>query len=119
LIEIALTNVFFNGGIVFSDKKDSPVVVSVTGHAGTAPKGEDIVCSAVSALAQTMVLSIRKIGGVNADIEQKSGVLRIEFPAETLGSEQKKVVTVLLESFLIGAGEIMKEHPSSVKIDFK
>lgn len=41
------------------DKK----ILTVTGHAGYAPKGEDIVCAGVSALVQTLGLYAMEHGG--------------------------------------------------------
>lgn len=55
----------------------------VTGHAGTAPEGEDLVCAAVSALAQTLRRNLEKaeaegqIGHVEAHMEKGQLYLRV------------------------------------------
>ena len=49
--------------------------ISITGHAGYAPHGQDIVCSAVSAISHTAVLGLSAIAEgypehVQIEIEQ-------------------------------------------------
>ncbi len=43
--------------------------VRILGHAGSAPKGEDLVCAAVTALAQTLAANVQELAahGVLAD----------------------------------------------------
>jgi len=117
LIEISLKNVLFDKGVVLPEPASGKIVFSVSGHAGSGVKGEDVVCAAVSALAQTLVLSVGKIAGIGGSLEHGSGVLRMEIDSGSLTERQNTALGILLESFLIGAGEIMKQHPSSVRID--
>ena len=55
---------------IHADKKS--LCIRITGHAGYAPKGQDIVCAAVSALVYAYVEELMKlgIGGVLRDDEE-------------------------------------------------
>jgi uncharacterized protein YsxB (DUF464 family) len=108
----------FDKGIRAPLQSRSPVIVSVKGHAGTGPRGFDLVCSAVSALAQTLAISVKTIAGIESPLTAHSGLLVMEIPPGERSAEQELTTRVLLESFFIGAVEIMKEYPSAVKITF-
>ncbi len=108
MIEISLKNVLLDKGIVLPDPASGKIVFSVSGHAGGGKKGEDVICSAVSALAQTLVLSAGRLAGIGGPVQHESGNLRMEIDAGRLTAEQRMVLKVLLDSFLIGAGEIMR-----------
>lgn len=41
--------------------KSGDISIDIKGHAGYAPHGQDIVCAAISAIAQTAVLGIESI----------------------------------------------------------
>ena len=47
--------------------------ISIEGHAGFAPSGQDIVCAAVSTLFQTLVWSIEELAGDKIKYEFTSG----------------------------------------------
>ncbi len=48
----------------------------VTGHSGYAKRGEDIVCSAVSALTQTALLGLEKVAKASVDYDISDGYLQ-------------------------------------------
>lgn len=48
----------------------------VTGHSGYDARGKDIVCSAVSALAQTALLGLLKVAEVDVDYKIDEGYLK-------------------------------------------
>ena len=47
---------------VFWDRKGNRVGLFAEGHAGAGPPGHDLVCAAVSALLQTAVYTVMRIG---------------------------------------------------------
>lgn len=58
----------------------SPSKISVNGHAGYAPAGEaDIVCAAVSVLAQSFILSIESLTEDDIDYEIENGRIEIRY----------------------------------------
>lgn len=84
--------------------------ITVKGHAGYAPHGQDIVCAAVSTLVQNMVLSISELttGEIQYDMQPGSVVIRYG----TLSAEAQ----LLVKSFFIGVREISNQYPSNVQI---
>lgn len=85
----------------------------VQGHSGTAPHGEDIVCAAVSALAQTALLGIGK--HLHRDVDWHvlaSGDLYLK-----LKSAPDDLTQAILETARLGFVEIAKANPGAVRID--
>ncbi len=73
------------------------------GHAGYAQSGEDIICSAVSALAINAVNSIEEFTEDAFELEQTEdgGYLRMSF-SETPGER----AALLMDSLVLGIGSI-------------
>jgi uncharacterized protein YsxB (DUF464 family) len=84
---------------------------SVTGHAGTAPHGQDIVCAGVSALTQTAVLGLDRQLNKKIRIKVASGNLKMN-----LLDKPDALTNAVLETMLIGLTEIGKINPQSVRI---
>ena len=81
--------------------------ITITGHAGYADLGKDIVCSAVSALWQTLIQSMQL-----TDSKYKVS----ETPDELHIQDVDKYAGVLLDSFRIGAHGIAEAYPDNVEI---
>jgi uncharacterized protein YsxB (DUF464 family) len=61
--------------IIYKAQKGEIKGFKVTGHAGFNKHGKDIVCSAVSVLAQTTVLGLLKVAEVDLDYKIEEGYL--------------------------------------------
>lgn len=90
--------------------------LSVKGHAGFAEYGRDIVCAAVSVLAQTAVLALRMIAGLEPKVRLDQGLLEISLPARASHEAEAKAF-VILDTVALGLAEIAKEHPRYVSIE--
>lgn len=53
--------------------------ISVSGHAGTAPKGQDIVCAAVSALTLNLIQGLEQVAGVKIQTMSEPGNICIKW----------------------------------------
>lgn len=84
--------------------------VKITGHAGFAEPGKDIVCAAVSTLAQTLAVSLEKLtlDSVGHDVEPG----HMEIYHGTLSDGGK----YLIESFFIGVKMVAEQYPDYVKV---
>lgn len=105
----------------YRDKQGNIRKFTIKGHAYYAKQGNDIVCAAVSALAQTTLLSIVKVCGVeekqiNYIVEDKTGFLEVELPRDldnsTLGKTQ-----IVLETLKLGINSIIEIYPEYVKLE--
>ncbi len=92
---------------------------SLTGHAGYAEYGSDIVCASVSALAINTVNSIEAFTDdkASADVEEKTGLLTFSFS----GSDVSEKGQLLINSLILGLKGICEEYGGNdyLKILFK
>lgn len=84
--------------------------ITVTGHAGYAPIGQDIVCAGVSALVTAFVASVERltVDEIQADMTAGHAVIRY---GNLSASAQ-----LLLGSFLVGVRMIADDYPDNVKV---
>ena len=81
----------------------------------TAEKGSDIVCAAVSALSQAALLGLLRYAKAEIEhkIDAKKGYLKM-----TLKTAPTKETEAILHTMAIGLGEIAKEYPNNVTIEY-
>lgn len=84
---------------------------TVSGHAKTAPHGQDIVCAGVSALVQSAIMGIERHLGREIDLGQDSGGLTM-----SLTDSADSLTGAIFETMLLGLTEIAKLYPKSVHI---
>ena len=84
--------------------------LSIDGHANFAEQGKDIVCAAVSVLAQTLIASIEEL--TDDDVRSVIEHGHIELNYRNL-SEMSRV---LIDSFLIGCRMLESEYPECVTL---
>ncbi|NLZ38272.1 MAG: ribosomal-processing cysteine protease Prp [Firmicutes bacterium] len=89
--------------------------VTVSGHAGMAPKGEDIVCAAVSALVQTFYFSLQRLLHLHVTPDIRDGYFFLSLPTD-LPAEIAAKITLLAENMLIGLDEINKSYPGFLQV---
>ena len=82
--------------------------LSIDGHAGYAEVGKDIVCAAVSALAQGLLHSLDALTDDEISTEAESGHVKIEYGNL---SEQGKL---LIDSFFISVSDIQESYGNPV-----
>lgn len=85
--------------------------VTVCGHANYAPRGKDIVCSAVSTLTQTLIASLEELTEDEFSYQAKAGNVNIVFEKDLTERGQ-----LLVESFFIGANGVAAAYPDHVKV---
>jgi len=88
------------------------VAIAVSGHAGTAPRGRDIVCAATSALVLSAAHGIVAHCKSRADvIDDGDGDYRLEVPRGGNGRAQ-----AVLESTLSGLRAIARSYPRALRV---
>lgn len=89
----------------------------VEGHAGYAPKGQDIVCAAVSALTFGTVNAITELLAVplDVDMEEGGGFLRCTVPSG-LAEDVREKVQLLLQGMQLSLRSIEQEYGRNLKI---
>ncbi|HBG75712.1 ribosomal-processing cysteine protease Prp [Eubacteriales bacterium mix99] len=88
---------------------------AVKGHAGHGEAGRDIVCAAVSAVAQTAVIGLTDVVGICPKMVQKDGLLHCILPDGMSEREQAMAGTVLRTMFA-GLKSIKCGYPNLLSI---
>lgn len=84
--------------------------ITVKGHANYAVSGSDIVCAGITALAQTLIKSIKDLTDDKIEYEISPG--RVDIKYGNLSEKSK----ILVDSFFIGICMIAEEFPEYVRI---
>lgn len=84
--------------------------VGINGHAGFAAAGKDIVCAGVTALVQTLLLSLESLTDDKVQYDISPGKADIYY------RDLSKSGKLLMDSFFIGIQEISSEFPQYVQI---
>ena len=84
--------------------------ISLKGHANYAPHGQDIVCSAVSTLVQTLIQSVEELTTDKITYDMKPGAVIIKFWCL---SDQSKV---LIDAFFVGVKGVATSYPAYVRV---
>lgn len=100
--------------VVFTKTHQHFSGLKVSGHAYSDEPGKDLVCAAVSTLAQTLVNAVVKIGVLDdksVHCVVKSGLLEIKLKPKDLSD----VIDIVFETILIGIEGIENTYPQYVK----
>lgn len=84
--------------------ENSETRLSVTGHAGQAPHGQDIVCAGVSALVQTLYWSLKETRS-----KLKAEPFCGNFTLDKTGLDEEG--KILVRSFCLGMDLMKKSYP--------
>lgn len=87
-----------------------PEQIEISGHAGYAEYGKDIVCAGVTALTQTLIQSIENLTDDKIEYRISPGKVEVEY--RNLSEKSK----TLVDSFFIGICLIAEEFPEHVKV---
>lgn len=83
----------------------------IDGHAEMGKHGEDLVCAAVSGIAQTAVVGLLHYLKKKMKVEHEAGRL-----SATILSGTDLETEAILRTMLLGIEEIAKEYPEAVKV---
>jgi uncharacterized protein YsxB (DUF464 family) len=83
--------------------------ITIEGHAGFAPIGQDIVCAGISALLNTLLLSLDKLVDDDTKHAVSAGYSLIEY------KNLSERAQVLVDSFFIGVNAIADTYPNHVR----
>lgn len=85
--------------------------VTVSGHAGFAGVGKDIICAGVTSLTQTLIKSLNDLTENEIEYEMSSGRADIKY------RDLSEAGKLLVDSFFIGICLIADEFPEHVRIE--
>jgi len=97
---------------IFRDSEGLITGFAVDGHSGFAVSGQDIVCSAISALTLAAAMGLSKVAGKKVEGEQTEGHLlcRLLDPADA-GTE------MILATMLLGLQQIKLQYDEFITLN--
>lgn len=96
---------------VMRQDDDKIISLSIEGHAGLGAYGHDIVCAAVSALAQSVILGLAEHLHRDIGYDVKPGYLSVEL--KTAPDELTEAVFAVA---ILGFTEIEKSYPKNIRL---
>lgn len=102
----------------FERSGSGAVSVSVSGHAGLAEKGNDIVCSAVSVLVQSFGRSLA-VKGIEQKIASESGFLHTVPDFAAMSESEGHFALSALDMMIHGLLAVEKTYPGRVSISIE
>lgn len=87
----------------------------IRNHTNYAVHGEDIVCAAVSALAQTAVLGLQKVVGIKCSLILEEAYLSCILPTD-LPEKQEAEAQIILKVLYEGLIAIEKEYGKYLRV---
>lgn len=87
---------------------------SCSGHANHGEVGNDIVCSAVSAITQTCVIGITDVLKLSAALSVSEGNLRCELDADTAEADAARA-GLLFDTMAAGLRAVEELYPGTLK----
>lgn len=101
--------------VVISDNNKNIRKLTVSGHAGYAKKGEDIVCAGVSALTYTLLNAMEAIVGISSDCEVNEGYVSYTLP-EGIDEEKFRDSQLLLKSIVLGYRNMYDSYKTYIEV---
>jgi uncharacterized protein YsxB (DUF464 family) len=88
---------------------------SVSGHAGSGPRGEDLVCAAVSVLFRTAarVLQLQPDVRVRGSASENG---RMELQIEELPAARRRWLSGLSDFLIRGTRDLQEENPKAIAL---
>ncbi|HAL73983.1 MAG TPA: ribosomal-processing cysteine protease Prp [Clostridiales bacterium] len=84
---------------------------TATGHSGYGEQGADIICAAVSAIAQTTIGSLQDLAGLSPDFALEDGHIWCQTSdPDDMAPEQYKIARTLTDSFALGCLQIQQSY---------
>tara|TARA_Y100001972_G_scaffold107051_1_gene135887 strand:+ start:46 stop:366 length:321 start_codon:yes stop_codon:yes gene_type:complete len=86
--------------------------IALSGHAELAAAGSDILCAAVSVLADNLGASLTTLLGMPAQIDSAKGLYRLQI-AET---DHSDAAELLFQSALLGFRTLAEQYPERIEL---
>lgn len=98
--------------------KNGPSIaaVEVSGHAGYAAEGSDIVCAGVSAIVQSAQIGLLQVLKLDVNHSSSNGHLQFTLP-QNLTQQQRREADVLLDTMQLALSDLEGEYKKFIKLE--
>ena len=106
--------------ITFYKNKNFLIGFEISGHSGYAEEGKDIVCSAVSSMAQMAVVGLIQVQNLKLNVKKnvKEGYLLCKFSKNIKENEMLKAQD-MLETLKISLDDVVQDYKKFIKMEVK
>lgn len=103
--------------VVFRKQADGLCGVTVSGHAGYADAGEDIVCAAVTSAVGLCECAITDVIAANAQVSvnEKSAEIKINLPKQMEDSKREKC-NIMLKALKLHLSALANDYPQCIRV---
>ncbi len=93
--------------------------IELSGHAGYANSGYDIVCSGITTATYTSINLIDKINQecYKLNVNEKSGFLHLDLDYQLLNEQEVKFIDLIITNLIDMYEEIKRNYPKYLKIE--
>ena len=105
--------------VIVIKEKQTIKTLEATGHSGYAEQGNDIVCSAVSTLMETLANSLIEIVKAKAEIKYDESVPHLSVTLFETDKDKCEKAQILMQSTLLGIKGVAYEFSKFIKIKEK
>ncbi len=108
----------------FNNHSNKKTGFEITGHAGYADHGEDIVCAAVSVLGYTALNALVEIAGLNkedmqVEIRETEGFMKVLLQDEIIEGNSSRDIQIILETLDVGIKTVIESYPEYITIEYR
>lgn len=102
---------------IFRDADGSIVKYIVSGHASlnSSVGGGDILCAAVSAVAQSAVIGLTEVAGIRPGLEVHEGYLECVVPDDINGVQREKA-GVILKTMVLSMKDLEQQYGKHIAV---
>ncbi len=105
--------------ITIVKNKQNIVTIEATGHSGYAEEGKDIVCSAVSAITQGLIIGLKKVLKLGVVDVVNEAIPHLSVTLKNLTESENKSAQILMQTAALSIKEIRDGYPKYIKIKEK
>ena len=105
--------------VIVIKEKQTIKTIEATGHSGYAQEGQDIVCSAVSTLMETLANGLIEVVKAQVEVKVDETIPHLSVTLTEADKEKCKYAQVLMNSTLLGIKGVAQEFSKFIKIKEK
>ncbi len=100
-----------------TNKKGHILKYTIKGHAGYDEYGKDIVCSAISVLAQTGLISLKNVCNINASYIVEDGYLEVDISQHQNNNNINKA-DIVMKTVFEGIKSTKEAYPNNITLKY-
>ncbi len=89
--------------------------VTMSGHSGLAPEGQDILCAALTSAIRLVETTVNDVLGAGAAVKVKDTTVSLKLPGD-LGQESETACQSILAGLMVYLSDLAGEYPENLTV---